>query len=84
MSAFFARHGPPGLPDWSELPGAYRPERPQVLSLIDQAFAGYVAERGLAQRPPRLTRVEVFGVRARLLRDLVRILEAHQGLLYPG
>jgi hypothetical protein len=81
VAAFVAQYGPLGLPDWSELPGAYLPGQPQVLSLIDQVFAGYLAERGLSQRPQGLTHVEVFGVHARLLRDLVRILEAHQGLL---
>ncbi len=81
VAAFVAAYGPLGQPDWRELPGAYLPGQPGVLALIEQAFAGYLAERGHAKRPPGLSHLEEFRVHARLLRDLVRILEAYQGLL---
>ena len=81
IAAFVEAYGPLGAPDWAELPGAYRPGQPGVLALIDQAFVGYQTAHGLSRRPAGLTHIEEFRVHARLLRDLVRILQAQQGLL---
>lgn len=81
VESFVAAYGPLGRPHWGELPNAYLPGQPEVLAVIDAEFARYQSERGLAQRPAGLSHVEEFRIHARLLRDLVRILAAEQGLL---
>jgi len=92
VAAFVNEHGTMGTPEWADLPpdmpadaslyfeGA--PIRPPGLrATIDGKFARYRRDTGLQPEWHGVTHVDVFGVYARLLRDLVRILEAYQGLL---
>ncbi len=92
VAAFVAEYGPMGTEGWGDLPEPYGGERPVVIVdatfvspsiavVLTERYSRYMAERGLSTRPPGLAHVDDFGVYARLLRDLVRIVEASQGLL---
>lgn len=92
VERFVNDYGILGSEGWSDLPaprGAERAEAageaafvlPSLRARLKGRYDRYLSKRGLSQRPLGLSHVDDFAVYARLLRDLVRIVEANQGLL---